>query len=218
MGQQCAVNSLWAFWGGGLPVGRGSESRILIPAPRTSSLGNTIWYCHTDACKPVDWSLQLGAHFVNFGTILVRFLHKWGSVFFFLKKFWLFCFAGQFNHRWLAGERSLSGDQLCHQDVRNPRSGPCLVFLDCWVFRYIYHGPRVLGRSNQDSHSHLGSLHNSGFSFYIPFIQLFGVRALSLISELNHVIRSWIYTILDLIRQPDGRLTTVYCSCNISSW
>lgn len=71
-------------WRGGevvLPVGRGSESRILIPAPRTSSLGNTIWYCHTDACKPVGWSLQLGALFVNFGAMMVRFLYKWASFF-----------------------------------------------------------------------------------------------------------------------------------------
>ena len=49
--------------GRGLPVGRGSESRILIPEPRTSSLGSTIWYCHTVACKPGGWSSQLGAHF-----------------------------------------------------------------------------------------------------------------------------------------------------------
>lgn len=56
---------------GGLPVGRGSESRILIPAPRISSLGNTIWFCHTDACKAASWSLRLGAGFANFGTTVV---------------------------------------------------------------------------------------------------------------------------------------------------
>ena len=107
MGQQCAANSLWAArrWGGGLPVGRGSERRILIPAPRTSSLGNTIWYCHTDACKPLGWSLQLGACFANFEITLVWFLHKWGFLIFFF-----FCFAGQFNYRWLAGESNVGGE------------------------------------------------------------------------------------------------------------
>lgn len=49
-------------------MGRGSERRILITATRTSSLGGTIWQCHTDACNPVGCSLPLDAHFVHFGS------------------------------------------------------------------------------------------------------------------------------------------------------
>lgn len=59
--------------GGCLPVGRGSERRILITATRTSSLGNTIWHCHTDACNPVGWSLPLNARFVQFGAAILGF-------------------------------------------------------------------------------------------------------------------------------------------------
>lgn len=59
--------------GGYLPVGRGSERRILITATRTSSLGNTIWHRHTDACNPVGWSLRLNARFVQFGAAIPGF-------------------------------------------------------------------------------------------------------------------------------------------------
>lgn len=62
-----------AWVGGGcLPVGRESERRILITATRTSSLGGTIWQCHTDAWNPVGCSLPLDAHFVHFGSWVGR--------------------------------------------------------------------------------------------------------------------------------------------------
>lgn len=170
MGQQCAANSLWAGrrWGGGLPVGRGSERRILIPAPRSSSLGNTIWYCHTDACKPLGWSLQLGACFANFEIMLVWFLHKWG----FLKKiylFFFFCFAGQFNYRWVAEESNMGGEGglLAEWDVSS--RSPCLFWSE-GSFRYVVKGP---------------DLSQSGFTLAIRIIQLFVMKVLTFINELQ---------------------------------
>lgn len=50
-------------------MGRGSKGRILIAAPKTSSLGNTIWYRHRETCEPAGWSLRVGAHFATSNCI-----------------------------------------------------------------------------------------------------------------------------------------------------
>lgn len=102
----------------GLPVGRGSERRILITATRTSSLGGTIWQCHTAAWNPVGCSLPLDAHFVHFG--FVGGTGGRGSVSvgsggvgeegvlratcrLFVESFSFFCFDGQCNYLLLDG-------------------------------------------------------------------------------------------------------------------
>lgn len=92
-------------------MGRGSERRILITATRTSSLGGTIWQCHTDACNPVGCSLPLDAHFVHFGSWVGwggggGLWEEGGSVSdlpFVCRKFHLFCFDGQCNYLLLDG-------------------------------------------------------------------------------------------------------------------
>lgn len=87
-------------------MGRGSERRILITATRTSSLGGTIWLCHTDACNPVGCSLPLDAHFVHFGSCGGGVGEEGDSASdlpFVCRKFHLFCFDGQCNYLLLDG-------------------------------------------------------------------------------------------------------------------
>lgn len=126
--------------GGGLPVGRGSERRILITATRTSSLGNTIWHCHTDACNPVGWSLPLNARFVHFGAAILGFPDvTYCSLFVYV--FRLFCFDGQCNYLLLDGGTKVGpvGGFLAEltfakmHHVRDQR----FVFLEWGIFREV---------------------------------------------------------------------------------
>lgn len=67
---------------------------------KTSSLEHTIWYRHTEAWKPVSWSLQVAAHFVNLKNTMVRDPHTWINICIKKKKKEFNCFTEQFDYRY----------------------------------------------------------------------------------------------------------------------